>query len=84
MSWSSKNPYFVFTQGFLRFKYSWFVFNKLSFLCKSSPRLGISIRKGKISYFIQVYTRSYPFLKEIYNLFYIKDTNNKSVKIIPK
>jgi len=84
MTWSSKNSYFVFTQGFLKFKYTWFVFNKLSFLCKSMPRLGKSIRNGKTYYFLQVYTRSYPFLKEIYNLFYIKNPSNKIIKVVPK
>lgn len=63
LSWSSNNPYFVFTQGLLRFRYAWFVFNNISFLCKSMPRLGKSARIGKISWNIQILTRSYPFLK---------------------
>jgi LAGLIDADG DNA endonuclease family protein len=84
MSWSSKNPHFVFTQGFLRFKYTWFVFNNINFLCKSVPRLNKSNRKNKTSYFLQIHTRSYPFLMEIFNAFYVKDLNNNTIKIIPK
>lgn len=34
LSWSSKNSYFIFRQGFKRFKYAWSVFNNISFLCK--------------------------------------------------
>jgi LAGLIDADG DNA endonuclease family len=83
LTWSSKNPFFIFTQGFLRFKYTWFVFNNINFLCKSMPRLGKSNRKGKISYNIQILTRSYPFLKELYDIFYIKK-DKKIIKIIPK
>lgn len=88
LSWSSKNPYFVFTQSFKNFKYVWSVFNSLSFLCISIPKLGKSNRKGKVSWHIQVLTRSYPFLKELYNIFYIKakisDNNNKTIKIVPR
>lgn len=36
------------------------------------PRLGKSIREGKTSYNIQIYTRSYPFLKELFDVFYVK------------
>jgi len=83
LSWSSKNPYYVFTQGFKRFNYAWFVFNNMSFLCKSMPRLGKSNRKGKIYWNIQILTRNYPFLKNLYDVFYIKDVNNKWIKVIP-
>ena len=31
LTWSSKNPFFIFTQGMIRFKYSWFVFNNIIF-----------------------------------------------------
>jgi hypothetical protein len=47
------------------------------------PRLGKSNRKGKISYNIQVLTWSYPFLKELYDVFYIYDSN-KIIKVVPK
>jgi hypothetical protein len=36
------------------------------------PRLEKSIRKGKMSYNIQIYTRSYPYLKELFDVFYVK------------
>lgn len=82
MTWSSINPFFVFTQGFIRFIYTWSVFNRISFLCKAMPRLGRSNRKGNIYYNIQVITRSYPFLKELYDVFYIND-GNRIIKVIP-
>jgi hypothetical protein len=82
MTWSSKNPYFVFTQGLIRFNYAWDVFNNLKFLCKSMPRLGKSYRKGKTYYHIQVQTRSYPFLKDIYDAFYVGSETKQLVKII--
>jgi LAGLIDADG DNA endonuclease family len=83
MTWSSKNPSFVFTQGLIRFNYAWDVFNNLKFLCKSMPRLGRSNRNGKIFYHIQVQTRSYPFFKDIYNAFYVSNETKELVKIIP-
>jgi hypothetical protein len=83
MTWSSKNPYFVFTQGLIRFNYAWDVFTSLKFLCKSMPRLGKSERNGKIFYHIQVQTRSYPFLKDIYVAFYESNETKQLVKIIP-
>lgn len=83
MTWSSKNPYFVFTQGLIRFNYAWDVFNNLKFLCKSMPRLGKSYRKGKTFYHIQFQTISYPFLKDIYAAFYVSNETKQLVKIIP-
>lgn len=83
MTWSSKNPYFVFTQGLIRFDYAWYVFNNMKFLCKSMPRLGKSNRNMKTLYYIQVQTRSYPFLKDIYDTFYKSNDTKKMVKIIP-
>ena len=47
------------------------------------PRLGKSKRNGKTSYYLQVRTRSYSFLKEIYDVFYIKKNGKKYIKIIP-
>lgn len=48
------------------------------------PRLGKSKRNGKTSYNLQVRTRSYSFLKEIYDVFYIKKNGKKYIKIIPQ
>ena len=83
VTWSSKNAYFIFTQTIIRFEYVWFVFNNIEFLCYSMPRLGSSNRHGKTSYNIQVHTRSYPFLMQLYNDFYIKDNNGKKIKRVP-
>lgn len=79
---TSKYPYFVFTQSLKRFEYVWYVYNNLSCLCQKSLTLSKSIRRGKTYYFIQLHTRSYPCLLNIYNMFY-KINNNKIVKVIP-
>jgi len=84
LSKTSINPYFIFTQTVLRFEYLWYVFNSISFLCYNVPRFGKSVRKGKVSYFLQVHTRSYPFLRDIFNLFYVKDMiKGNYVKRVP-
>jgi hypothetical protein len=84
MSWSSINPFFIFTQASFRFEYVWFVFENLKILCKSMPKLGKSKRNGMVYYHIQVYTRSFSFLKEIYNAFYYKNNEKQVIKVIPK
>lgn len=75
-------------QGFLRFSYDWFVLNNSSFLCKSMPKLGKYERMGKISYYMQIHTRSYPFLRNIFDIFYVKklkklSKNNTQVISVP-
>lgn len=82
MTWSSKNAYYVFTQTIFRFKYLWFVFNNLQYLCYSMPKLGSSNGLGKTSYYLQVHIRSYPFLSELYESFYLKDSKDKKIKVI--
>jgi len=63
-------PHFVFTQTLKRFEYTWYVFNKLSHYCGSVPLLNKAQRKDIPTPFIQVYTRNYPFLLDLYSLFY--------------
>jgi len=41
----------------------------------------MSVRKGTVSHSLRVRTRSYPFFKELHELFYIKE-NGKWKKII--
>jgi hypothetical protein len=48
------------------------------------PKLGKSKRNGMVYYHIQVYTRSFSFLKEIYNAFYYKNNEKQVIKVIPK
>ena len=83
MSHSSVNPYYVFTQTTKRFWYCWALFLELSHLCQKSPTLGSSTRYGITSYFMQIHTRSYPFLMDWYNAFYplIKGVRTKIVPV---
>jgi len=48
------------------------------------PKLGKSKRNNKVLYHLQVRTRNYPFLKEIFDAFYIKNSLNTFIKVIPK
>jgi hypothetical protein len=79
MSWSSVNPYFVFTQTLKRFDVIWGVFDTLAPYCNTLPKLMISRSKGGFYPFMQVHTRSYPFLNTLHELFYQK-VNGKYVK----
>jgi hypothetical protein len=81
MTHTSVNPYFIFTQTIKQFELVWFVFTNLLHYCNSYPKLMFSRRKGKIYPFLQVHTRSYPYLTSIYNLFY-QNINGKMVKTI--
>lgn len=80
MTWSSITPYFVMTQTVKRFDYIWDIFIKLSPYCSRYPSLALS---KKTYFFMQVSTRSYPFLNSLHSLFYKKiKGNNKYKKII--
>lgn len=78
ISKTSITPYFVFTQTFKRFSYVWFVFQQLSHYCNKNPRLTVSTRKGTSIYTMQVLTRSYPILLDLYKLFY---SPKKTIKV---
>lgn len=80
-TYTSNYPYFVFTQTLKRFAYVWSVYNTLSHYCNSFPILNFSTRHGVVYPFLQVLTRSYPFMLTLYNVFY-KQVNGKIVKII--
>lgn len=64
---------FCFTQTMARIEYIWFVFNHLSHLCEAKPDFTMSVRKGTVSHSLRVRTRSYPFFKELHELFYVKE-----------
>lgn len=81
-SWSSVNPYFVFTQTLKRFGYAWFMFTELAAYCQSLPRLNFSIRKGTHIATMQVITRSFPFFLFFYDLFYPL-VDGSRIKLIP-
>jgi len=78
ISSTSKNASLVFIQTINRFKYAWHIYELLSFLCQSAPRVDKSTRKGKISYNVRIQTRTYKFLTLLHTKFYV----NK-VKVIP-
>jgi len=81
LSNTSITPLFIFTQTIKRFDYVWSVYLQLSHYCSQYPRLNTSMRKGKKHYSLQVYTRSYPKLLELYKIFYTLN-NGKYVKTI--
>lgn len=72
MSYTSKSPYFVYTQTMKRFSVVWSVYNTLSHYCNSFPIMSISTRNGVKHPFLMVLTRSYPYLLSLYELFYVK------------
>lgn len=81
MTRTSITPLFVFTQTIKRFSYVWHVFSIIGHYCGKLPRLNISARQGKKHRFLQIYTRSYPQLIELYKVFYV-ELNGKLTKTI--
>lgn len=75
---TSITPSFVFTQTLKRFDYIWSVFLRLSHYCSQFPTLSIS--RGKY-HFMQVHTRSYPFMLTLEKLFY-SIVDGKRIKVI--
>ena len=67
------------TQTLKRFGYIWSIFTSLAHYCSRYPSLAVS--RGKY-YFIQVSTRSYPMLTDLYKLFYREIGQGKVVKVI--
>lgn len=82
MTHTSKTPCFVFTQTLKRFEYVWHVYQKLAHYCNRMPLLNLGLRKGINYPFLQVISRSYPFMFNLFSLFYepIKDANSGKVK----
>lgn len=83
MGKTSITPYFVFTQSLKKFHYLWDVFSKLGPFCGKLPLFNVSLSKNKIYPFLQVITRSYPKMLNLYQLFYT-NINGKMVKIIKR
>lgn len=79
MTYTSVNPYFVWTQTAKRLGYVWSVYTAL--YCGRFPRFVSSFRKGVYVPFFQVMTRSYPQLMSLYSLFYV-NINGKMSKVI--
>lgn len=78
---TSVNPLFIFTQTAKRFNYVWFVYNKLIHYSNASPTLTLNKRNNIIHGTLRVYTRSYPYLHILRDIFYRK-VDNKYVKYI--
>lgn len=72
------NARFSFKQSLARFKYLYFVFNKLSHYCSAYPYLVKTNLKGKTFFAVAVTTRTLPCFTELYDLFYVK-----GIKIVP-
>jgi hypothetical protein len=69
-SWSSRNPYFVFTQALAKFSYIFSVYKTLAHFCNTIPAFITTVRKGTDTFRLTVSTRSYPFLNLLEDLFY--------------
>lgn len=82
MSHTSVLPYFVFTQTFKRFEYTWDIYIELAHFCGTLPKHYSSYRNETLSTSNSVRTRSYPFLMPLYCLFYTVSENGKMVKTI--
>ena len=78
---TNKYPLFVLVQSYNNREYAWFIYTQLNSLCQSLPGLGTSVRRGVRHYYIRVWTRSYSFLTEYYDKFYIT-MNNKRMKVL--
>lgn len=76
------NPYFVFTQTAKRAGYVWSVYTTLQHYCGRFPLWNRAYRKKVFVPFFQVITRSYPYLKNLYDLFYKDLGNGNMTKII--
>ncbi len=74
----SNNAKIGFKQSADRASYVLFVFNILSHYCGTSSQLTTGIRSNKRYYGLQFFTRSMPYIIELYSLFY-----PKGVKTIP-
>lgn len=78
---SSVNPLFIFTQTAKRFNYVWFVYNKLIHYSNVIPTLTFNKRNDVTHGTLRVYTRNYPYLHTLRDLFYHK-IDKKYVKYI--
>nr|YP_010170425.1 LAGLIDADG homing endonuclease [Phanerochaete carnosa]QRZ60406.1 LAGLIDADG homing endonuclease [Phanerochaete carnosa] len=72
------NTRFRFKQAVARSDYVIYSFLLLSHYCSSVPNLDLGNSNGTVTYGLQIITRRYPCLNELYHLFY----KNK-IKIIP-
>lgn len=82
-SHTSVLAYFTFTKTVKRISYAWHVFTMLEHYCGRLPYLnpGFDKRKGVYYPSVNIMTRSFPFLLELHNLFFV-DINGHFVKVI--
>jgi heme/copper-type cytochrome/quinol oxidase subunit 2 len=76
---ASKTPWFIFVQTIKRFRIP---LECLWTSLTQMPYLYNSVRKGVPVPFMQVITRTYPFLLTLHQLFYVKKANGKYTKVI--
>lgn len=75
----SWNPRISLHQSIKNMEYLWFVFNTLSVYCSSFPYSKQTIMRGKLFFSLEFQTRQLKSLNEIYNLFYGKNLNIKTI-----
>jgi len=75
------NPRFGIKQSIKNFRYLWYLYNELSYLCSGPIYLGKSKLRGKIFYNLSFQYRQLDCLNEICNLFYL-NVDGKIIKTI--
>lgn len=76
------SPYFVFSQSTKRFDYLWHVFIKLMPYYVRFPKVQSLLRKSTVTSIGSISTRSFPFIKDLHELFYKQNETGKWVKVI--
>jgi len=71
LSQGRKNAHFRFLQGVINSGFFWHVYSLFSHYSQSLPIVNISKRRGKLHSALVFWTRSYPFLTDLYYLFYV-------------
>ena len=66
-------------QSIKNFDYIWLVFNTLSVYCSSYPYVKKTIKRGKLFFSLEFFSRQLKSFNEIYNIFYFKDSKIKTI-----
>ena len=73
------NPKISLHQSIKNFDYIWLVFNSLSVYCSSYPYVKKTIKRGKLFFSLEFFSRQLKSFNEIYNIFYFKDSKIKNI-----
>ena len=73
------NPRISLHQSIKNFDYIWLVFNSLSVYCSSYPYVKKTIKRRKLFFSLEFFSRQLKSFNEIYNIFYFKDSKIKNI-----